>query len=391
MEQMKLRIMDPNLVLLCELKPSYFLYTRHFFKPNTFTIKMSYSLDTAQYLNKKNIILYYSNGVWRTGVIRRRIKRYENGIKTIEVSGSCYGNWEKKQLYDATYELTGKDSQRDFAETVMKNYVDRNLITAAGSRVIPNLTLESDIRRGVTVNYDARFQEFVAMFEEIYFKSGLGWDVEYDPVNLFRFCVYQGRNLSSSQILHVIMSEKFRTVESIEVVDDDSNAYDTAYVYGTGVDAARVGNVSVVLNSVETNGWGCTFVQQPDYVTYRNLSITGGTLGEGRSEVYVDASDLDTQEKLYNRGMEVLNQNYRKLSMSFTFLQGGSWTYGTDFNLGDIVTVQDDEYEEDLRIVKVDEIWTDKLRINITCGNDPEDLMSKTRKRFDMLSNGMRV
>jgi len=391
MEQVKLRILDPNLQLLCELKPSYFLYTRHFFKPNTFVIKMSYSLDTAQYLMKKNIVLYYTNGVWRTGVIRKRIKRFERGLKTIEVSGSCYGNWEKKQLYDSTYELTGKDSQRDFAETVIKNYVDRNLITNAGPRVIPNLTLESDIRRGVSVNYDARFQEFTQMFEEIYWKSGLGWDVEYDPVNLFKFCVYQGRNLSSSQVFHVIMSEKFRTVESIEVVDDDTNAYDTAYVYGTGVDAARVGNISVVLNSVETNGWGCTFVQMPDYVSYRNLSITGGTLGEGRSEIYVDASDLDTSDKLKNKGMEVLNQNYGKLSMSFTFLQGGSWTYGTDFNIGDIVTVQDDEYEEDMRIIKVDEVWTDQLRLNITCGNDPEDLVSKTRKRFDMLSNGMRV
>jgi len=385
MEKIKLRILSSAFQLLCEIKPSYFLYSRHWFLPNTFTLKTSYSLSKSQYLQKNNIILYYSNDVWRTGVIRKRQKTYEKGLKMIEVSGSCYGNWEKKQLYDATYELTGKDSQYDYAETVMKNYVDRNLVTDAGSRTIPNLTVEGNCHRGLSVRYDARFQEFTSMFQEIYWKSGLGWDVIFDTVtNLFQFTVYQGHNYSSSQVRHVIFAEKFKNVDSIEVLDDDTNSYDTAFVYGTGVDSVRQGGISVVLNSAETGGWGCTLVQMPDYETFRTHAVLGGNLSEGRSEIFIDAADLDSLDKLYNKGYEVLNQHYSNLSMSFMYKQSGSWQYGTDFDLGDIVTVMDDEYEEDLRIIKIDEIWTDRLRINITCGNEPEDLMSKVKKRFNM-------
>lgn len=87
----------------------------------------------------------------------------------------------------------------------------------------------------------------------------------------------------------------------------------------------------------------------------------------GSNELYVDARDLTQQEQtlaeyqaqLTQRGLEKLAEYQKSDSFEASVLSGVQYQYGTDYMLGDIVTVQMDEWRQthDFRITEMEQIW----------------------------------
>jgi hypothetical protein len=105
--------------------------------------------------------------------------------------------------------------------------------------------------------------------------------------------------------------------------------------------------------------------------------------GHDRYEDYVDASDCLTTDEMTQRGVETLASKQGTQSLEFEFdTENQSEKYGTDFKLGDIVTVID-PYASDSGVELVDRITsvttvydTNGKTIKLGMGTAAPDLVS---------------
>ncbi|MER2049878.1 MAG: siphovirus ReqiPepy6 Gp37-like family protein, partial [Solibacillus sp.] len=96
---------------------------------------------------------------------------------------------------------TAYDNKSGSAETVMKHYVNTNLVNPMdGKRRIPQLVIAPDLQRGSNISYSSRFKNLAEEMSTLSLASGLGWDVTLDIDNkLWVFDVMQGLDLTASQ------------------------------------------------------------------------------------------------------------------------------------------------------------------------------------------------
>ncbi|MBA7537696.1 hypothetical protein ES705_29965 [subsurface metagenome] len=214
----------------------------------------------------------------------------------------------------------------------MRHYVNVNCMDATNpDRNYPLLFLEtSDLQRGGVIKYDARFQVISELLEEISLASGLGWEIVLDPTNKrMVFMIIEGvdRSFENGVNSPVTFSPKFGNIKLISYLDSNINSKNVATVAGQGEGADRI--------IVE--------------VTKNGLSYTG----MNRREFFIDARDLDTEEKLIQRGNERLAELGEEKVLEIENLSTGPFSYGEDFYLGDIVTINYLEtIEADLRVIE---------------------------------------
>lgn len=169
----------------------------------------------------------------------------------------------------------------------------------------------------------------------------------------FRYKVYKGRDLSrNSESNPIIFSKEFDNLVSSSYIKDEQSSKTTALIGGEGDGTERK----------------CAFSY--DWIK-----------GIDRREVYVDASSI-TQEELeiqdYRKQLESQGQqSISSLQTIETFegeldLTNSPFEYGVDFDLGDIVTVEDKDINKyiDTRILTVTEVQDDDgYKIEIEYGD----------------------
>ena len=187
-------------------------------------------------------------------------------------------------------------------------------------RNFPLLYLETpDGERGV-IKYDGRFQYISEICEEISLATGLGWDIVLDPTNKrMVFTIIEGLDRSWGNGVNsvVMFSPKFGNVRLISYLDSSINSKNVAYVAGQGEAEAR----------------------DVDEIEYLGQTYTG----MDRREFLIDARDLDDGDKMAQRGNERLAEFGEEKIIEIENLSTGPFSYGEDFYLGDIVTIDDPE------------------------------------------------
>ena len=111
---------------------------------------------------------------------------------------------------DVTAQTEAYDVREDAVETVLKEYVDENLVTGPATRQVDNLTVATDEGRGSTVYGSARFDKLQDLFYGLAQSGGVGYSIEqqgaslvfdvYEPVDrsgLIRFDIDNGRLTSA--------------------------------------------------------------------------------------------------------------------------------------------------------------------------------------------------
>jgi len=328
---------------------------------DSFELKINRYKTTADYLQLGYIIQ-----------LRKGVNFVREGIiesKEIELSGEgkLSEAWditgrgldgilaERLALY-GTDSGNGYDSQSGIAETLMRHYVDVNCISSSDTdRNYSFLELEPDQERGASVKYDARFQSIAEILEDLSLASGLGWTVTFDSSNKkFKFRVLQGLDRSWGNGVNsvVVFSPEFGNIKLIGYKKTRIDSKTVAYVGGQG--EAELRTVQKVTK---------------DGLTYTNLD---------RREFFVDARDLDTTDKLTQRGNEKLVELGEEEVIEFENLPTGPFEFETDFNVGDIITVKyPGIFEADTRIIEVTEEITPEQGIQnkLVVGREYPDLI----------------
>ena len=246
------------------------------------------------------------------------------------------------------------DTRTGTASTVMYGYVTRNLVsgTAPAARVVSGLTCATDTAVGSSVSFSARFDNLGELLSSLANVSSpqLGFDVKQSGAGL-QFAVYQPTDRTGT----------------IRMDTDNKTLQKATYGYGYGKTRAIVGG----------NGEGTArqFVEVS--------SSTAESTWARRVEAFVDQRQESDSTKLTQAGTDLLNESGGTItSMDVVPTNDTTMTYGTDFYLGDKVTVAvaAQQVTGIVSTVQVS-VAEDGVRVGCTIGNpvgfDYEAVLSK--------------
>lgn len=238
------------------------------------------------------------------------------------------------------YTTTDYDVRTGPVETVMKQYVNINIGSAAQSNRKINITNEVDRGQGLTVTGRARFQTLLDLFSNLSISGG---DIGFKVVqvnNALQFQVYVPQDKSKSVIFSPLLGNLF----DFEYNDTDPD-------------------VNYVLSGGMGEGTARLIVEQGD-----SLSISQF----GRREEFLDKRDTSDVNEINQAIIEELTQKANQTSLSITPADTEAIQFGRDYGLGDIVSVvltqpNDDGGQSALQTI------TDVLRqLKITISRDGE-------------------
>lgn len=349
------RILNPALDLLGEVDNYLSLsFSRNYHSPDEFQLVLNRKVQNAGELAINNLIMLGADK-YRVGIIRyREIKTDDRGGEMLTIKGYALGTILHQRI---TIPPVGEshDIQEGNAETVMKHYVQRNCKDIPGME-FPFLEISNDQEQGKIIKWQSRYKNLCDELEQISTLTGLGWHI-YPDFNSRKwiFDIYNGRNFTAGQNVNqpVIFSPEFDNIKGQEYIDSLINFGNYAIVAGQDEGADRE---VVMLGSDAT--------------------------GLDRHVIFVDARDVQDVDDLPARGETKLAEHQRVVSFQAEVLTQGPFQYGVDWDVGDIVTIQNKDWNltMDTRIIEVTEIYEPGgFRLNVVFGNSLPTLSQKLK------------
>jgi hypothetical protein len=247
----------------------------------------------------------------------------------------------------------GYDSETGKQETIMKAFVNHNIVAATDpERNISNLIIATDQQRGLTDAWRAKYDVLSDMMNTIGTYAKLGWDILYDITNKqFIFDVCQGKDHSVNQsILNpVIFSADFDNSKAEHFIQDILNSANVGYCGGQGDDNNRL------------------------------IQKVGSGTGLQRQETFIDCSNAEDATELITQGSQKLAEMAETKTFEFQIIPNVSFIYGSDYDLGDTVTVVSRRWgiQMDAQITELKEIYElGKNSLEITVGTSIPTLLT---------------
>lgn len=295
-----------------------YTYTKRWTKPGDFELTLPFDTEVLSMLTLNGFICFddgtENDWLW--------IQNLTYDGKSITLSGKdCKGLLETRiALYGATQTAgaEGYDVVEGTTAQCMKHYLDHNCTGLTGADAIRNLPVEwvggADGLGGDS--YMARFEYLSTIFTEKCDGAGIGYDIRGDlnsASGTVPFKVYTlngtARNISQSVNPRVIFSLRHRNVITQSFEHGVSDLYNA--IYATGTD-----EVTLVTNRGNTAASGIARREC-------NVSVSVATTDDWYSKYALDQVSDNIENHGYN-------------------IEVDGTGYGTDYTLGDKVTVLDD-------------------------------------------------
>ncbi|TKC15671.1 siphovirus ReqiPepy6 Gp37-like family protein [Robertmurraya kyonggiensis] len=375
-----IRIISPDFELLGEIDNyESMLPVFSFHGMGSIELRINRYKKYVEHLIKNNIIMINPRKAFI--IKHREIELDENGKIT--------ENWLIKglalkvvigQRITVPPSTTAYDNKQGNAETVMKHFIDTNVVNPVDpKRKIDNIIIAPNQNRGSSISWQSRFKNLAEEISSISLNTGLGWDIHIDTqVKKWVFDVAEGKDLTANQSENppVIFSPQFDSLKQLAYTESELNYKNAAYVGGQGEGAER---------------------RIVEFGTNTDLE---------RHEVFIDARDVEEKDEddqplpeqtivqnLTDRGQQQLNELLNEEYLEGQILTKSPFKYEVDYNLGDIVTVQNKDWlvTMDTRITEIKEIYESTgYRIEAVFGNDRPTLIKKIKQELSQISNEVR-
>lgn len=409
-----LRIITRNFELVDEIdRYTSLQITRSWHGIGSLELRINRYMKGAESLQRGNIVF----------PIGQLNKAFEIRHREIELdeSGKASENWVIHALPIKSWlgeRLTippvglAQDTITGDAESVMRHYVDTNAIFPLDiNDKIPGLALNVNNNLGQTIEWQSRYKVLAEDIEEISLLTGLGWDIAMDyATRQFAFNVKEGRNLTVNQTIlpPAIFSPEFGTLKGLAYTESDLNYKNFAVVAGAGEgnerrivtvgDESAVGSNRRVLfvdaRDIAEETDGDTPEPIPVEAIDERLRERGRQkLAEHQQEVYLEGSIMTPVRSFETvKNSSFITQFQPTESFSRKERKGGL-IYERDYDLGDIVTLQNKDWGVtlDARITEVKEIYeSGKRDVGVTFGNARPTLIDKIKQELSQTSAEIR-
>ncbi|KAA0941624.1 hypothetical protein FQ087_20940 [Sporosarcina sp. ANT_H38] len=398
-----IRIFTPDIELLGEISNYESLFfVRSFHGIGDLELRINRYKNYTDTLQKGNIIV--------VGNDKHKCYKIEHRAIDLDEAGKVTENWLIKalELKIVTSEAialppshTANDNKSASAETVMKHYVNGNIINPVDpSRKVAELVLASDLNRGPHISWQSRFKVVAEELSEMSSLTGVGWGVRVDyALRKLVLDVAEGRDLSVNQNVNspVIFSPQFDNIKNMHYVDSDLNYKNVAYVAGQGEGVDR----RVIVVGTDT-GWNRRelFVDArdieeidddenpiPEHIIIQRLTDRGlQKLAEYTQEKFLEAQIMTPVKTVdIEKQTHFATQFQIVESVKVTEAFASSFVYEQDYDLGDIVTIQNKDWGVtlDARITEIKEVYEPGgFQLEATFGNSRPTLISKIKQEL---------
>ena len=296
-------------------------FVMRFNEVGSWKVKLHGSSPMAAFLSQPGygIVVTTSNGVAMSGpmVSAKLVQSQEDPDGTWEIEGVDDSvilaerlAYPKPSEADVSAQDVDFDERDGVAETVLKEFVDENLVSGPAVRQVANLTVATDQARGSTVYGRARFDQMQEMFFGLAQTGGLGYEIKQVGTGLV-FDVYEPVNRSAFVRLDI---ENGR----LEQVEYQSQA--------PLVTRAIVAGAGELEDRLFLEG---TLAQ----------STTAETTWGRRIERLIDARSAKTTNELTQKADEALiDDGKTRVSLTITPTDDTTMLYGRDWDLGDTIS-----------------------------------------------------
>lgn len=334
------------------------IWTRRYYTAGAFELTMPFSSICKDLVTERLVVKGSEAGIIENINIAQDAKTGENVFKC---SGRFLpGYFDRRILY-------GVNSYTGTPEDAMRYLVTKNAIS--GDRAIPGLTVAAST--GLTgsvayVNQNANLLTELAALAEAY---GLGFRVGFSTSGLtFRIFAGKDRSVDQSTNPRAIFSRAFENILKQEYDGSTKAVKNYAYVDGKYTVTYKVHDVTSNTDNDVT-------------VEYALARAVGTATGRDRREIHVDAGDVTKNDAgtiltaaQRNAAMDAAGAaQYVAATQAFEadVDPQGNLVYGTDYDLGDIVTVESRELgmRINARITEVKEVYEESgLSLTLTLG-----------------------
>lgn len=303
-------------------------WTRKYTEPGSFELHCPITANNLQLLKRDNLV--WKRGAKEAGVVED-LKLEETAKKAeITAKGRFLSSYMDRRLIRPFYACYGKKAEIAIRE-IYSN--------AAG---IPQVELGTLNGYTETVTFQATYQNLLTKVEEICAGMATGFRFRPDFVNKkIYFELYRGldHSITQSDRERVIFSDSFSNLDSATYEENDQVYKNICYVGGQGEGSDRT---IVAVGATDSTG------------LERRESFLSAT--DVRND---NISDSQYQDALKQRGNAALSNSILASSFDATVNPNGNFKYLTDYDLGDIVTVQKEAYgiTQNLRITEISEVY----------------------------------
>lgn len=334
---------------------------------------------------QRNRILFPYNHLNKGYIIRHKeIELDERGKETENwiIRALPLKSWASQRL---TYPTQNKmtDDVHDNAESVIFHYVNNNMVNPSDNdRKIPNLVLAENKNRGDKLKWSTRYEVLAEVIEEISLISGLGWNIEIDYENKqFLFVINEGNDLTTNQseLPPAIFSPEFGTLGQMSYMESDLNYKNFAIVEGPNKhdqdDIPEEEREKFVTEIGHADG----------YNRYEMLINANVDTDEDVNDERQPRPEIDIIADMEEDGRNELKENEQEIYVEGQSLTKSILIYEQDYNLGDIVTLQNKDWgvKMDARITEVKEIYEpNRYEIDLTFDNSFPTLIDKIRREI---------
>jgi len=335
--------------------------TRNFYYSGSFGFDMPYSSSILAFLENDDNFLVFDDG--NIGIVSdvNASETQQNGIKeSFRLQGETGLSLLRNRIVVPSAE-SEYDTITDNVETVLKHYINNNLISAADSnRNIDNLELETDTRLGSEIYYQMRYDNLYDELCTLAEAYNLGHNIYFDKTEKkLKYGVFEGKDRSQGQSINerVYFSKELGNISEQGYTVSKKGTKNHGIIGGSGTGVSRV------INEVGTEtGWN-------------------------RKEIFIDASSY-ASDKLEDYGTEQLTKYKKSISLPVSIISraGTSTEYKTKWDLGDIVTVISEKYNKtlDLRITELTENYNaDGFELTATLGDTETTISDALKRKFE--------
>lgn len=336
-------------------------WTLRHYDVGSFELHLPLNAQGAEALSVGAVVAHGS----KSGIVRYlKAEEGASGTELVIMGHTLQGLCSDRIIVPPFYYMTGEidplysyDRIKGSGESVMKHYVTMHITEATDAdRRIENFVIGDDLGRGrENVAWQAKFTPLSDELSDIGRFAGLGWGVWLDEsAKEYRFDVVPGqdRTINQSDLPPVIFCRTYKSIQDARYIYDGLSAVNTVYTRGSGEEETQ-------------------FVDK----------IAGGKGIERRESTTTVSSD-DAGE-VRDGGTAFLKENAAKETIEAE--DSGRFIYGTDWILGDYVTIRTAMPGEvltlDKQITEVREVYSrGQTKIEPVFGEKKESLIKKMKR-----------
>ena len=260
-------------------------FERELYGAGKFQIKIHPDKQGALDLIRRGSIIVINNNTRKSGIMRDFTITESRGESFFMVYGETGNGLMRQRIAVPPNETQvpgamGWDRIRANTETVLKHYVNRNLVNPfAAGRKIPRLEIAPDLQRGIEMPSQLRFTPLADDMYNIALFAEMGFEIYADVENQrWVFDVIEGadRTVNQEELSPVTFNIENQNIDEYRYIEDYQNYKNTGYAGGQGENENRlvqiIGAENTGLDRFETF-IDCGSADLTDLLHYGNLRL----------------------------------------------------------------------------------------------------------------------